>query len=156
MQQAIAEITGRRRQAWITSARRDIVLRLLDEHGTVTTESVDAELATLPQLDPQTLADQVAAKTVAAVDVAKTALASGHELVAGAQAKVNKCEALLDDARASLDAARAAIEPLERDVADAQDLADYAAGLGDPAAGASGEGHVARAEVATATGEVGE
>lgn len=153
--QRLEEMRRRRRTATRERARRDVTMSLLERQGSVTAADVEAEVERLPQLDEQVLADQVAAKASAAVEVAQAALTAGHDAVAGARAKVGKCEALLSAAQADLEQAEDNLVGLREAVANAETLAEYAAQRGDPSRASVGSPVTARAEVAEGDAKAG-
>jgi hypothetical protein len=155
MAAALGEIRSRRVESWRARARQDVAIQLLEEHGSVTADQVDAEVDRLPQLTEQALADQVAAKTVAAVDHAREQRRSAAVALEGAGDKVEKCQAGLAGAEDAVTEASRALEAADQAVRDAEALAEYAGQRGDPTAWPSGGTQVAKAGVAHAEGSAG-
>jgi hypothetical protein len=155
--EALAEMARRRVESRQLGLRRDIALRLLAEHGSVSVEQVNAQFeAEWTEPGSQHLADQVAAKCAAAVEVERREAEAAREAVAKLRDKVGKFEDLLEAVREQVAVAEAGVAAADLRVREAQALLECAtAAGGDPGEAPPPTGVQAAAESAEARAEGG-
>lgn len=151
----IAQMVDRRKAAIRQKLWDETALRLLSEHGTLSTDEVDRVVSeTVDTISDETLADQIAAKTLAAVDYHRREVAAAEAATESARAKVEKFEELVRNTRADFDNLQAELAAIHERLSDAEELAEYAAQSGDATKAPVSTTSSVQADVATGKGGV--
>jgi len=125
--QRLAEMRTRRLNGLREAARREIIMQLLEETGSVSVDDVERDLARWEPPSDVVLADQLAVKTAAMVQYERRAVMHAEEMIGRLEDKAERFERLLEQVREQLTLARAEVETARETLADAEELADYAA-----------------------------